>query len=88
MRWWRMSDARAVFDVIGPDAADVLAKLSPVDVAGLQPGSLRRSRAAQTAAAIWRVEGGFRLIGFRSTADYLALILNNAAIGGSQLAPR
>lgn len=83
-----VSDARAVFDVIGPDAADVLAKLSPVDVAGLQPGSLRRSRAAQTAAAIWRVEGGFRLIGFRSTADYLALIMNNAAIGGSQLAPR
>lgn len=83
-----VSDARAVFDVVGPHAADVLAKLAPVDFVELPQDGLRRTRAAQTAAAIWRIDGGFRLIGFRSTADYLGLILNNAALAGSQLAPR
>lgn len=83
-----VSDARAVFDVIGPHAADVIAKLMPVDLDALPADGLRRSRAAQTAAAVWRIEGGFRLIGFRSTADYLRTILENAAIPGSQLAPR
>ena len=83
-----LSDARAVFDVTGPHAADVIAKLSPADLAGMPEDGLRRSRAAQVAAAFWRIEGGFRLIGFRSTADYLGLVLRNAAIAGSELAPR
>jgi sarcosine oxidase subunit gamma len=83
-----MSDARAVFDIIGPDAADVISKRAPVDAAAMPQGYVRRTRAAQTAAAIWRHGAGFRGIGFRSTADYLDLILQNAAIAGSQLAPR
>lgn len=83
-----VSDARAVFDVIGPHAADVIGKLMPVDLDALPPDGLRRSRAAQTAAAVWRIDGGFRLIGFRSTADYLRLILENAAVPGGHLAPR
>ena len=83
-----VSDARAVFDVTGPHAGDVIAKLMPVDLDDLPADGLRRSRAAQTAAALWRIPGGFRLIGFRSTADYLRRILENAAIPGSGLAPR
>lgn len=83
-----VSDARAVFDVTGAHAADVIAKLSPADLEALPPDGLRRSRAAQTAVAFWRIAGGFRMIGFRSTADYLQLILQNAALPGSQLAPR
>lgn len=83
-----VSDARAVFDLTGPHAGDVIAKLSPADLDALPADGLRRSRAAQTAAAFWRIEGGFRLIGFRSTAQYLDLILRNAALPGSQLAPR
>lgn len=83
-----VSDARAVFDLTGSDAADVIAKLAPVDLAALPPDGLRRTRAAQTAVALWRRDGGFRLIGFRSTADYLRLILQNAALAGSGLAPR
>lgn len=83
-----VSDARVVFDVTGRDAGDVIAKLMPVDLDDLAPDGLRRSRAAQTAAAVWRVPGGFRLIGFRSTADYLRLILENAALPGTRLAPR
>lgn len=83
-----MSDARAVFDVTGPHAADVIAKLAPVDAARMPQDHIRRTRLAQIAAAIWRIDGGFRVAGFRSTADYLALILTNAATPGSQLAPR
>lgn len=83
-----MSDARAVLDVTGPQADDVIRKLMPVDLDELPADGLRRSRAAQTAAALWRIPGGFRLIGFRSTVEYLRLILENAAIPGSQLAPR
>lgn len=83
-----VSDARAVFDITGPHAADIIAKLSPADLGAMPKDGLRRSRTAQTAAAFWRIDNGFRLIGFRSTADYLAQILQNAAIPGSQLAPR
>lgn len=83
-----MSDARAIFDVTGPQAGDVIAKLSPADLDAMSSDGLRRSRAGQTAVAFWRVGDGFRLIGFRSTADYLGLILQNAALPGSQLAPR
>lgn len=83
-----VSDARAVFDVTGPHAADVIAKLAPLDAATLPMGQFRRTRLAQTAAAIWRTDQGFRVAGFRSTADYLALILQNAALPGTRLAPR
>lgn len=82
-----VSDARAVFDVTGPHAEDVIAKLCPADPAALPQDGLRRTRAAQVSAAFWRIENGFRLIGFRSTADYLGQILENAATPGSQLAP-
>lgn len=83
-----VSDARCVFDVTGTHAGDVIAKLCPADPDALPADGLRRTRAAQTAAAFWRIEDGFRLIGFRSTADYLGQILSNAAAGGSELAPR
>lgn len=83
-----VSDARAVFDVVGPHAGDVIAKLSPADLNTMPVDGLRRSRAGQTAAAFWRIDGGFRIIGFRSTADYLGLILRNATLAGSQLQPR
>lgn len=83
-----VSDMRAVFDVTGRHAADVIAKLSPTDLAALPPDGLRRSRASQVAVGFWRLGDGFRVIGFRSTADYLALILKNAALPGSTLAPR
>ena len=83
-----VSDMRAVFDIIGPGADQVLAKLSPTDLARLPDTGLRRSRAGQVPVAFWRVPGGFRLIGFRSVADYLQTVLTNAAMPGSGLAPR
>lgn len=83
-----VSDMRVVFDVTGPHADDVIAKLSPANLAELPPDGLRRSRAGQVAVGFWRLPDGFRIIGFRSTGDYLARLLNNAAIPGSTLAPR
>lgn len=83
-----VSDARVVFDVTGPYARDVIAKLCPTALDDLPQDALRRSRMGQTAAAFWRTADGYRLFGFRSTADYLALILQNAALAGSHLAPR
>lgn len=80
-----VSDARAVFRVEGEKAAQVLAKLMPVDFATLEPGELRRSRAAQTAAAIWDQDGGFTLVCFRSAASYMMGLLSHSAAPGSEL---
>jgi hypothetical protein len=50
-----VSDARAVFTITGDGAREVLAKCCPVDVAPgvFGPGEVRRTRAAQVAAAVW-----------------------------------
>ena len=49
-----VSDARAVFQIKGPNAAEVLAKVCPVDLspAAFKPGMIRRSRLAQIAASL------------------------------------
>jgi heterotetrameric sarcosine oxidase gamma subunit len=46
-----VSDARAVFRIEGDKADQVIKKISPVDVDAMAEGELRRSRAAQVAAA-------------------------------------
>jgi sarcosine oxidase subunit gamma len=80
-----VSDARAVFRIEGPKADQVLMKLCPIDLAALQPGELRRTRAAQVACAIWRDEGGFTLVCFRSVAAYVMGLLVHSAQPGSQI---
>lgn len=82
-----VSDARAVFDITGPRAAQVLQKLMPVDFAALAPGEVRRSRAAQVAAAVWARPDGFRLVAFRSSASYVMGLLTHSAMPGSELEP-
>lgn len=74
-----VSDARAVFRVEGERAAEVLAKLAPVDFAKLEPGELRRSRTAQVAAAMWQQDQGFTVVCFRSVGRYVFDLLANAA---------
>ena len=81
-----VSDARAVFRITGAKAGQVLQKLGPIDVARLAPGELRRSRAAQVAAAIWAEEGGYTLVCFRSVATYMMGLLSSSAAPGSELA--
>lgn len=74
-----VSDARAVFRIEGPGAAEVLRKLSPVDLDRMEPGDLRRTRLAQVAAAFWKQSDGFTVVCFRSVARYVFDLLANAA---------
>jgi sarcosine oxidase, subunit gamma len=64
---------------------DVLMKLVPVDLAGLADGELRRTRAAQVAAAFWAADGGYTVVCFRSVAGYVMDILTHAAQPGAEL---
>ena len=67
-----VSDARALIRVSGAQARDVLAKLMPVDFTDFPVGAVRRTRAAQVAAAVWRTsEADWSLVCFRSVAGYL-----------------
>jgi sarcosine oxidase, subunit gamma len=83
-----VSDARALFRVGGPHAREVLAKLAPVDLApdAFTPGMFRRTRLAQVPAAFWLEEdGSFRVICFRSVAQYVYDLLKTAAQPGSEV---
>lgn len=80
-----VSDARAVFRIEGAKADQVLKKLAPVDIDRLKPGELRRSRAAQVAAAFWADGEGFTLVCFRSVAGYMMGLLSHSAMPGSEL---
>jgi len=80
-----VSDARAVFRIEGPKAAEVLMKLTPADLSALAPDELRRSRAAQVACAFWADEAGFTLVSFRSVAGYVMGLLGHSAQPGSEL---
>lgn len=80
-----VSDARAVFRIEGPKAAQVLAKLAPADLSRLEPGELRRTRIAQVAGAFWAEDGGFTLVSFRSVAGYVMGLLTHSAQPGSEL---
>jgi sarcosine oxidase subunit gamma len=78
-----VSDARALFRIRGEGADDVVAKLCPVDIDRLPEGELRRTRAAQVAAALWRSgPGEISLVAFRSVEGYVERLLQVAAEGG------
>jgi len=81
-----VSDARAMFRITGPKAAEVLMKLCPVDFATLAPGEVRRTRAAQVAAALWKSGGDeFTLVSFRSVAAYVMGVLEASARPGAEI---
>ena len=80
-----VSDARAVFRIEGPKADQVIRKLCPVDLDRLEESELRRTRAAQVAAAFWRQGDGFTLVCFRSVAGYVMGLLTHSAQPGSEL---
>lgn len=80
-----VSDARARFALSGPVARETLAKLCPVDLAPgrFEPGELRRTRLAQVAGAFWMTgPESFEIVCFRSVADYVDLLLRDAAAMG------
>ncbi len=83
-----VSDARAVFQVKGPHAREVMAKLAPVDLAPGQftPGIFRRTRMAQVPAAFWMPDDEtFQIVCFRSVAQYMFDLLKVAAQPGSEV---
>ncbi|WP_296479027.1 sarcosine oxidase subunit gamma [Roseinatronobacter sp.] len=80
-----VSDARAVFSVQGAAWRDALAKICPVDFSTLAQGDIRRTRAAQVAAAIW-VSGKDEatLVCFRSVAGYVFDLLSTVSAKGTE----
>lgn len=83
-----VSDARAVFRLIGDSSRDVLAKLAPVDFAkdAFGVGDIRRSRIAQVPAAVWaNADGSFEVICFRSVAQYVFDVLKVSARPGGEV---
>lgn len=81
-----VSDARAVFTLSGPQTRDVLAKICPVDFAGFGVGEIRRTRAAQVAVALLRMnQDEFTLVCFRSVALYMWDLLTTVARPGGEV---
>ncbi|MBB3995337.1 sarcosine oxidase subunit gamma [Sulfitobacter undariae] len=83
-----VSDARAMFEIRGPHARGVLAKLAPVDLspAAFTTGMFRRTRIAQVPAAFWlHKEDVFHVVCFRSVAQYVFDVLSIAAQSGSEV---
>ena len=83
-----VSDARAVFRVRSPKVREVVAKVAPVDMdeAAFTIGMFRRTRFAQVPAAFWMPEADvIQVVCFRSVAQYMFDILNNAAKTGSEV---
>jgi len=82
-----LADARAMFALEGEAGAlkDVLAKITPADMAALKPGEMRRTRLQQVPAAIWfESETQARVICFRSVAQYVFdLLALSAKEGGA-----
>jgi sarcosine oxidase subunit gamma len=81
-----VSDARAMFRIKGDKAAQVLMKLCPVDLPTLAEDELRRTRAGQVAAALWKSDKDeFTLVSFRSVAGYVFGALELSAREGSEI---
>lgn len=83
-----VSDARAVLGIEGAALRDVLAKLTPADMApaAFSPGMVRRTRLAQIPAAIWMRAGDrAEVLCFRSVARYAFDVLTQAAKPGSDV---
>jgi sarcosine oxidase subunit gamma len=81
-----VSDARALIELSGPGAREVLAKVTPADLhpGSFGPGQIRRSRLAQVAAAFWLTDAEtLQVVCFRSVADYVFDLLAKSARDGA-----
>jgi sarcosine oxidase, subunit gamma len=75
-----------MFRIKGAKADQVLRKLCPVDFDTLAEGELRRTRAAQVAAALWKsAPDEYTLVSFRSVAAYVFGLLETSARPGSEI---
>jgi sarcosine oxidase subunit gamma len=83
-----VSDARAMFRIKGPKAQEALMKLCPVDFSSLAADEIRRTRAAQVAAAVWMSgQDEYSLVSFRSSAGYVMGLLEVSVRKGAELFP-
>ena len=83
-----VSEARVAFTIRGPRADEVVMKLCPVDIARLPEGEIRRTRAAQIAAALWRSGADeITLMCFRSVSGHAQALLETAARPGGAVFP-
>ena len=83
-----VSDARAVFTITGDHAREVIAKIAPVDLSvdAFAKGDFRRTRFAQVPAAFWLVDANaFKVVCFRSVAQYMFDLLSTTAQPGSEV---
>ena len=78
-----VSDARSVLRIDGAQARDMLAKVCPVDFADFPVNTVRRTRAAQVAAALWRdSDTEWTLVCFRSVGQYVFDLLTTVSREG------
>jgi sarcosine oxidase subunit gamma len=79
-----VSDLRVGLRIEGPEAREVLAKLTPADLHpdAFGPGIVRRSHLGQVAAAFWLEGQGARVVCFRSIGDYALALLRQSAADG------
>lgn len=83
-----VSDARAVFRLEGALCREVIAKLSPANLApaAFGPGEMRRTRLAQVAGAFHMPDAeSFEIVVFRSVARYAWDLIANAARPGGEV---
>ncbi len=76
-------DGLQIIELSGERAADVLAKLCPLDLQGgeMGPGRCARSILAGITMTLWPgVDGGYRILVGRSFADYVWRILADAGL--------
>lgn len=72
------SDAWVTLDLDGARAGDVLARLCPLDLRGMDEGDVARSLVGHIACVIIRRSGGFEIMAFRSMAGTLWCELETA----------
>ncbi len=83
-----VSDARALLRLEGAGCREVIAKLSPANLApgAFGPGEMRRTRLAQVAGAFHMPdESSVEIVVFRSVARYAFDLIANAARPGSEV---
>ena len=83
-----VSDARAMFRVSGANLREVIAKLSPADMAAsaFGPGQFRRTRLAQVPAAFHMPDdSSVEIVCFRSVATYMFDLLSMSAQSGAEV---
>ena len=81
-----VSDARAMFEIKGALAREVIAKIAPVDMATFTIGEIRRTRVAQVAAAFWMSDDEtVNLVCFRSVGQYVFDLLKASSHKGFEV---